>query len=74
MSESKTEVSSERRRFSEEFKQDAVRLVVSEEFPFKAAAVGERTCAQCPDPNTCSSRRIIRSVWSLMSCSLPSIA
>ena len=38
MSESKTEVSSKRRRFSEEFKQDAVRLVVSEEYSFKAAA------------------------------------
>jgi transposase len=38
MSESKSEVSSKRRRFSEEFKQDAVRLVVSEEYSFKAAA------------------------------------
>jgi transposase len=38
MSESKSEMSSKRRRFSEEFKQDAVRLVVSEEYSFKAAA------------------------------------
>jgi transposase len=30
--------SSPRRRFSEEFKQDAVRLVVSEQYTFKAAA------------------------------------
>jgi transposase len=45
MSESKTKVphherplSANRRRFSEEFKRDAVRLVVEEEYTFKAAA------------------------------------
>ena len=38
MSETKPETSPKRRRFSEEFKQDAVRLVVSEEYSFKAAA------------------------------------
>jgi len=39
MNEAKTETLSKRRRFSEEFKQDAVRLVVSEEYSFKAAAL-----------------------------------
>jgi len=38
MSETKPETSSKRRRFSEEFKQDAVRLVVREEYSFQAAA------------------------------------
>ena len=36
--ETKLETLSKRRRFSEEFKEDAVRLVVSEEYSFKAAA------------------------------------
>ncbi len=38
MNETVPELSSKRRRFPEEFKQDAVRLVVSEEYSFKAAA------------------------------------
>ena len=38
MSHSKVEVSRKRRVFSEEFKQDAVRLVVSENYTFAAAA------------------------------------
>ena len=38
MSEMKPESSSKRRRFSEEFKQEAVRLVVSERYSFEAAA------------------------------------
>ena len=38
MSQSKVEGSPNRPRFSEEFKHDAVRLVVSEEYSFKAAA------------------------------------
>jgi transposase len=38
MDEMMSDVSAKRRRFSEEFKQDAVRLVVSEEYTFKAAA------------------------------------
>ena len=38
MSALKHEVSAKRRRFSEEFKQDAVRLVVSEGYTFHAAA------------------------------------
>ncbi len=38
MNETKTEARRKARRFSEEFKQDAVRLVVSEEYTFKAAA------------------------------------
>ena len=43
MSHSKAEASPKRRVFSEEFKQDAVRLVVSEKYSFAAAAkaVGE---------------------------------
>ncbi len=46
MNETKTETRRKARRFSEEFKQDAVRLVVSEEYIFKAAAavgVSEQT-------------------------------
>jgi transposase len=39
MNESKQEASSRRRRFTEEFKRDAVRLVVEEQYSFKAAAV-----------------------------------
>ena len=46
MSHSKAEVSRKRRVFSDEFKQDAVRLVVSEKYTFAAAAkavgVGEQ--------------------------------
>jgi hypothetical protein len=38
MSHSKAETSQKRRVFSEEFKQDAVRLVVSEKYSFAAAA------------------------------------
>ncbi len=38
MNETVPELSSKRRRFPEEFKQDAIRLVVSEEYSFKAAA------------------------------------
>lgn len=38
MNETKAETRRKARRFSEEFKQDAVRLVVSEEYTFKAAA------------------------------------
>ena len=38
MSALKPEVSAKRRRFSEEFKRDAVRLVVSEGYTFQAAA------------------------------------
>lgn len=38
MSETKPQTSPKRRRFSKEFMQDAVRLVVSEEYSFKAAA------------------------------------
>jgi transposase len=38
MNESKQEASSRRRRFTEEFKRDAVRLVVNEGYTFQAAA------------------------------------
>jgi transposase len=38
MNESKLDVSSRRRRFTEDFKRDAVRLVVEEQYSFKAAA------------------------------------
>ena len=40
MSELQQEVSRHQRRFGEEFKRDAVRLVVEEGYTFKAAAVG----------------------------------
>jgi transposase len=62
MSKTKPETSSKRRRFSEEFKQDAVRLIVQEEYSFKAAAsavgVGEQTLRQwharlAPKPAEC---------------------
>jgi len=46
MNEASSQVSPKRRSFSEEFKQDAVRLVTSEEYSFKAAAalnVSEQT-------------------------------
>src|SRR5215207_7855840 len=47
MSHSKAEASRKRRVFSEEFKQDAVRLVVSEKYSFAAAAkavgIGEQS-------------------------------
>lgn len=39
MSDRKTETSAKRRRFSEEIKQAAVRLVVREKYSFEAAAV-----------------------------------
>ena len=38
MSQTKAEASRKRRIFSEEFKQDAVRLVVNEDYSFAAAA------------------------------------
>jgi transposase-like protein len=38
MSLDRQPISANRRRFSEEFKRDAVRLVVDEEYTFKAAA------------------------------------
>ena len=47
MSQTKAEASRKRRKFSEEFKQDAVRLVVNEDYSFAAAAqavgVGEQS-------------------------------
>ena len=47
MSHSKVEASQKRRVFSEEFKQDAVRLFVSEKYSFAAAAkavgIGEQS-------------------------------
>ena len=47
MSQTKAEVPRKRRVFSEEFKQDAVRLVVNEDYSFAAAAqavgVGEQS-------------------------------
>ena len=47
MSQTKAEASRKRRIFSEEFKQDAVRLVVNEDYSFAAAAqavgVGEQS-------------------------------
>ena len=47
MSQTKAEASRKRRVFSEEFKQDAVRLVVNEDYSFAAAAqavgVGEQS-------------------------------
>ena len=62
MNEPKAEASAKRRRFSEEFKHDAVRLVVSEEYSFKAAAtavgVSEQTLRHwhaklAPPPTEC---------------------
>jgi transposase len=62
MSKTKPETSPKRRRFSEEFKQEAVRLIVQEEYSFKAAAsavgVGEQTLRQwharlAPKPAEC---------------------
>ena len=62
MSHSKAEVSRKRRVFSEEFKQDAVRLVVSESYTFAAAAkavgVGEQSLRKwharlAPKPEPC---------------------
>ena len=38
MNETDPEVKRQRRRFSEEFKQDAVRLIVEEQYSFKAAS------------------------------------
>lgn len=46
MSETKPETSSKRRRFSEEFKQDAVRLVVVEKYSFEAAATAVGVSSQ----------------------------
>ena len=62
MSHSKVETSRKRRVFSEEFKQDAVRLVVSESYTFAAAAkavgVGEQSLRKwharlAPKPEPC---------------------
>ena len=62
MSHSKVEASRTRRVFSEEFKQDAVRLVVSESYTFAAAAkavgVGEQSLRKwharlAPKPEPC---------------------
>jgi|SRR5882672_981638 len=46
MSDTKPESPLKRRRFSAEFKQDAVRLVVSEEYSFQAAATAVGVCEQ----------------------------
>ena len=62
MSHSKVEASRKRRVFSEEFKQDAVRLVVSENYTMAAAAkavgVGEQSLRKwharlAPKPEPC---------------------
>ena len=62
MSHSKAEASRKRRVFSEEFKQDAVRLVVGENYTFAAAAkavgVGEQSLRKwharlAPQPEPC---------------------
>ena len=62
MSHSKVEASRKRRVFSEEFKQDAVRLVVSENYTIAAAAkavgVGEQSLRKwharlAPKPEPC---------------------
>ena len=62
MSHSKAEASRKRRAFSEEFKQDAVRLVVSEKYSFAAAAkavgIGEQSLRRwharlAPKPEPC---------------------
>lgn len=62
MSHSKAEASQKRRVFSEEFKQDAVRLVVSEKYSFEAAAkavgIGEQKLRRwharlAPKPELC---------------------
>ena len=62
MSHSKVEASRKRRVFSEEFKQDAVRLVVNEDYSFAAAAkavgVGEQSLRKwharlAPKPAPC---------------------
>ena len=62
MSHSKIEASRKRRVFSEEFKQDAVRLVVGENYTFAAAAkavgVGEQSLRKwharlAPQPEPC---------------------
>lgn len=46
MSPSKQEASSRRRRFSEEFKRDSVRLIVEEGYSFQAAASAVGVCEQ----------------------------
>ena len=62
MSHSKVEASQKRRVFSDEFKQDAVRLVVSEKYSFAAAAkavgIGEQSLRRwharlAPKPEPC---------------------
>lgn len=56
------EVSGKRRRYADEFKQDAVRLVVEEGYTFKAACQAVGVCNQtlrawhaklAPQPKTC---------------------
>ena len=63
MSETKAETSRMRRRFTDEFKQDAVRLVVTEGYTFAAAskAVGVRRAepakvARQAGPQACAVR------------------
>jgi transposase len=62
MNESKQEASSRRRRFTEEFKRDAVRLVVEEGYTFRAAATAVGVSGQtlrawrarfAPPPSPC---------------------
>jgi transposase len=62
MSQTKVETPRKRRQFTEEFKQDAVRLVVSEDYSFAAAAkavgVGEQSLRKwharlAPKPPPC---------------------
>jgi len=62
MSQTKAEAPLKRRRFTEEFKQDAVRLVVNEDYTFAAAAkavgVGEQSLRKwharlAPKPAPC---------------------
>lgn len=62
MSQTKSETPLKRRRFTEEFKQDAVRLVVHERYTFSAAAkavgVGEQSLRKwyarlAPQPAPC---------------------
>ena len=62
MSQLKSEVPRKRRRFTEDFKQDAVRLVVSEKYSFAAAAkavgIGEQSLRRwharlAPKPEPC---------------------
>jgi Transposase len=74
MSHSKVEASRTRRVFSEEFKQDAVRLVVSENYTFAAAAkavgVGEQSLRKwharlAPKPEPCGENASLDTVGDL---------